>query len=234
MQGGNCHEPDPALRSGRPACSVKRTGLRRRHPFRASSGSAPHGRRSIRRADGRGPAARSAARSAQAGAPGMNSVFCQAMSLCLALAPAGVAKSGPARRAVCAPAACADESNATARLAPLWLAAPEPAGAGAAGARLFRLQAPQALNEFHLARFRGRAGCGAPGPSSSRFLPATGRSPSAISRVRHPGDLTDLQGRRRHSGRGGAVRGAGSPAGPVARPGIRSLSVVSSSLYQSQ
>lgn len=237
MQGGNCHEHDPALRSGHPACSVQRTGLRRRHPSRTSSGTAPDRRRG---APGRGEETRSAARSSPAGAPRMSSVFCQAMSLCLALAPAGVAESGPARPAACAHEACVEESNTPARLAPLWLAAPEPAGPGAAGARLYRLQAPQAFNKFHLARFRGRAGCGAPGPSSSRFLPATERSPSAISRVRRPGDLTDLHGRRVHSGRGGAVRDTGfpmtvSPSLLRVQPARASvLSVVSSSLYQSQ
>lgn len=241
MQGGKCHEHDPALRSGRPACSVQRTGLRRRHPSGASSGSAPRGRRRSRRTGGRGQETRSAARSSPAGAPRMSSVFCQAMSLCLALAPAGVAESGPAHPAACAHAACVEESNTPARLAPLWLAAPEPAGPGAAGARLYRLQAPQGFNQFHLARFRGRAGCGAPGPSSSRFLPATERSPSAISRVRRPGDLTDLHGRRVHSGRGGAVRDTGFPmtVSPsllrVRQPARASvLSVVSSSLNQSQ
>jgi hypothetical protein len=170
----------------------------------------------------------------------MRLMFRQAMSLCLAWVAAGAAESGPPRSPCRAHVACVEESNAQARLAPLWLAAPEPAGPGAAGADLFRLQSSPSRHEFHPVRFRGRTGCGAPGPSSSRFLPATEHSPSAFSCVRRPGDLTDLQARRARSGRGGAGRGSSvstrfSPSlFRARRPGQASILSVSSSLYQSQ
>jgi len=168
----------------------------------------------------------------------MKSVFCQALSLCLAWVAASWAESGPARGGPSLQGALAAEMSARARLAPLWLAAPSSADEGAAGAGLFPLRSPIDRNRFHPVRFRGRAGCGAPGISSSRFLPATERSPSALSRAFGCGELTDLHSRGTRSGRGGAVRLlAGNlrarPRLPRAeRPARASILSVSSSLYQ--
>lgn len=164
--------------------------------------------------------------------------FCQALSLCLAWAAVSWAESEPARGALSVQGTLAADIGGRARLAPLRLAASSPAEEGAAGAGLCRLRLSSDRNRFHPARFRGRAGCGAPGTSSSRFLPATERSPSALSGVRRRRELTDLSGRRIRSGRGGPVR---LPAGNlqarplvlrVERPAAASILSVSSSLCQ--
>jgi hypothetical protein len=169
----------------------------------------------------------------------MRTAFGQALSLCLAWVAAIPAESAPVGGNLFQPGPRAEVSHARAHLAPLWLAAPVPAGPGAAPAELYQLRLAQNSNQFHLVRFRGRIRCGAPGRSSSRFLPATERSPFANSRLRFCRELTDLRTDRWLGGRGRTVRGASGSAASsfcvrAVGPTRACILSVSSSLYQPQ
>ncbi len=180
---------------------------------------------------GSGAQAGSAARSPRMGQMAMKFALCQALSLCLAWAAASPAESAPARGN---PTTVTLQEPAP-RLMPLWMSESGTAVRPQEGPALFALQGGSAARGLHPARIRGRAGCGAPG-SSSRYLPATGASPSVTRPTRLAGELTDLrQGRGRH-GRGGAVRGVSAAvprsSGRALRPEGTSAPFVSSSLFQ--
>lgn len=195
--------------SGRASAAALSSGRAGGHSSGAAARPAGHPRCSRRGAAARGQEARAAARSSAGGCGSMNWMFRQALSLGLAWAAAGAAESVPRRANPSAPAACTGEWNGQARLAPLWMAAPGPAGPGAPRAAvLFQVSSSAEGHRFHPARFRGRAGWAAPGSSSSRFVPVRARSLSAFSRVRRSEELTDLHTRRARGGRGGAGRGA--------------------------
>jgi hypothetical protein len=223
--------------SGRVSAAALSSGRAGGHSPGAASRPAGHPRCSRRGAAARGQEARAAARSSAGGCGAMNWMVRQALSLGLAWVAAGAAESAPRRANPSAPAACAGEWNGQARLAPLWMAAPGPAGPGAPRARLLQVSPPAGGDRFHPARFRGRAGWAAPGSSSSRFLPVRARSLSAFSRVRRGEDLTDLHQRRARGGRGGAGRGAArispfqSSLVRARGPADASILSVSSSLY---
>lgn len=176
-----------------------------------------------------------------AGPPGsggqaVNRMVRQALSLGLAWVAAVAAESGPHCANSSARGACDAEWSGQARLAPLWMAAPAPAGAGAPRATLIQVLPSAEGIRFRPARFRGRVGWEAPGTSSSRFQSVKARSRSELSRARQREELTDLHARRARGGRGAAGRNAfsqwypESPGMRAARPADASVLSVSSSL----
>lgn len=178
----------------------------------------------------------------------------QVLSLCLASFPAAGAATSPSAgdplpaRLERGAGTVGSQGAHEEYIVPLWLRQGISSGAAVPSRPGARLRPPAAASLLplvfrdHPARIRGRAGCEAPGSSSSRYLHVRFTSPPPPLFRRKAGDLTDLQPARGKAGgeQPGIAQRFFLPGRAVRRlerqraPGLRAALPRSSSLFQQQ